>query len=103
MATHGITQPFILHPDRVKERKPQIAVILDQMPDEFHRSKGGGWTFLNLALTKAGEHWAEHPTIELLVVLAITSGQGGYLMMPRELWAAFPGGMPYVWFDSTKA
>ena len=27
-------------------------------------------------------------------------GMAGFCM-PRDFWSAFPGGMPYVWFDPT--
>jgi hypothetical protein len=94
-------QHFALHPGRVAGHRDDIAAILDQMDDKFQRSKGGGWSFLNLCMTKDGQHWAEHPTAELLVVLAIGAEMGGYTLMPRELWRSLPGGVPYIWFDTT--
>lgn len=74
----------------------EIAAMLADLPDEFQSSSGGGWSFLNACHTKAGVQWTDlHSTMEKLFMLGIASGQAQYLM-PRELWSALPGGMPYI-------
>lgn len=95
----GIIRQFGFHPGRLQEKKPEIKAILDQMPKEFHIQGGGGMTFLNLCMTRDGEHWAEHATMETLVVLGIGVGLASY-PMPKELWSALPGGMPYIVFNT---
>ena len=95
----GIMNKFGFHPGRLKENRAKIKWLLDEMPDSFHRAKGGGWSFLNLCMDKHNTHWAEHRTMGDLIALAIGSKMGGYCL-PREHWKSFPGGMPYVWFDT---
>lgn len=79
-------------------QKDAVRIILDQMPDTFKKSGGGGMSFLELCMDKDGNHWAEHPTMEMLVVLAIGQGQAQYCM-PRDFWRVLPGGVPYIVFD----
>lgn len=95
----GVMGNFAFHPGRIAAHKADIAELCNELPDEFQKSKGGGWSFLNLCVDKHGNHWGEHHTCNELVVLAIGSGQGGFCM-PRENWGIFPGGMPFVWFDT---
>jgi len=100
---HGITQRFGFHPERIKEQRPAIKKLLDEMPIEFHRKHGGGgWSFLQLCLDKNGNHWGEHINMQDLCVLAIGSGLGEWCF-PREIWPALPGGVPYVMFDTESA
>lgn len=91
----GIVSNFGFHPKRVAAHKDEISDVIKLMPEEF--TKGGGWSFLNLCMDKDGNQWGEHRNMEQLVTLSIATDQGKYLM-PREMWSAFPGGMPYVSF-----
>lgn len=91
---NGVVTDFGFHPERLENRKPEISELLDRLPDEFHANKGGGWSFLNACLTKSGEHWGEHRNIEQLLALGIATEQAK-ILMPREMWKLFPGGMPY--------
>jgi len=95
----GLVSKYGFHPQRLFSYKERIADFCNQLPDDFQKSKGGGWSFLNLCQTKSGEQWGEHRDCENLVALAIGSGQGGYVL-PRKMWAVLPGSMPYVWFDT---
>lgn len=95
----GIMQKFGFHPARLAAHKEEIAAMCNELPDDFQKSKGGGWSFLNLCMTKDGNQWGEHRNCEQLVVLAIGSGQGGY-PMPRDMWPMLPGSVPYVYFDT---
>lgn len=45
-------------------------------------------------LFRDGEQWGEHRNIEQLLVLGIGTKQAK-MLMPRDTWAALPGGMPY--------
>lgn len=98
----GVIHRFGFHPGRIAEHKEAIRGYLNLMPLEFHSTATGGkggWSFLNLCAGRDGEQWAEHPTMEMLVGLAIASGLGQHCA-PEELWPALPGGMPYVVFDT---
>jgi len=89
---------FAFHPQRLASHREEIAALCRLMPDNFHQRSAGGWSFLNLCETKDGEQWGQHRDCEMLVALAIGTGQGGYCL-PREFWADLPGGVPYVFFD----
>lgn len=95
----GILSRFAFHPGRIAAHKGDIAAFCNELPDQFQKLKGGGWSFLNLCRTKDGVQWGEHRNCEQLVVLAIGSGQGGY-PMPRNTWSMLPGAVPYVYFDT---
>jgi hypothetical protein len=95
----GVISTFAFHPGRLGSHKADIAALCNELPDDFQKSKGGGWSFLNLCVKKSGEHWGEHRNCEQLVALAIASKQGSY-PMPREMWSMLPGSMPYVQFDT---
>jgi hypothetical protein len=94
----GILHDYGLHPGRVDENRENIAELLRELPDNFFIGGGGGWTFLNLCMDKHGNHWSEHPTMEVLCVLAIAAGLGKWVG-PKKMWRMFPGGMPYIQFD----
>lgn len=95
----GVVSNYAFNPQRLAAHKADIAAMCNELPDTFQKSKGGGWSFLNLCMTKGGDQWGEHRNCEQLVVLAIASGQGSY-PLPREYWSALPGSVPYVQFDT---
>ena len=94
----GIVNNFGFHPERVKKHTNEIISFLDELPDDFKLSKGGGWSFLNACIDKNGYQWGEHNNIEQLFSLGIAIGKANFLM-PRSMWSAFPGGMPYVVYN----
>jgi hypothetical protein len=51
-------------------------------------------SFLNACMDRHGNHWAEHQTIDFLLCLGLATDQVAFCL-PREIWAALPGGMPY--------
>lgn len=92
--TRGVMGGFCFLTSKLNENLADIESMLKDLPPEFMKSSGGGMSFLNACMTKDGEHWAEHPTIEELICL----GMGVKLVefvMPREMWSILPGGMPY--------
>lgn len=95
----GIVRDFAFHPGRLAAHRADVAAMCDELPDNFHKSKGGGWSFLNLCMDKHGNQWGEQSDGEALVVLAVGTEQGGY-PLPREMWNVLPGGMPYVWLGA---
>lgn len=91
---NGVVCDFGFHRERLNARKADILALLHELPEQFQVDSGGGWSFLNACVTKDGSHWGEHRNIEQLMALGIASEQAS-LLLPRELWAALPGGMPY--------
>lgn len=92
----GVMVRIGFHPERLKEAEPIITELLDELPDAFKKSGGGGWSFLNLCQDKHGNQWADlHKTMDELVALGNAIGKLSY-QMPREMWSALPGGMPYL-------
>lgn len=91
----GIQCVVGFHPGRLAKHKEEICALLDELPDEFKKSGGGGMSFLNACLDKHGVQWTGlHSRMEQLFQLGIGVGKVQCLL-PRELWAALPGGMPY--------
>lgn len=90
----GIMREFGFHPGRLESHKEEINGMLDQLPEKFHEGVGGGYSFLNACMDKEGNQWGEHSTVELLMCLGTAIGRVAYCL-PREIWGALPGGMPY--------
>ncbi|MNM78196.1 hypothetical protein D3C81_900880 [compost metagenome] len=87
---------FAFHPGRVAEVKGRIKAILENLPEQFRRDIGGGWSFLNLCVDKNKEQWTGlHHVCEHLLVLGIATDQMAFTS-PREFWPMLPGGLPYV-------
>lgn len=98
----GIVHPVGFHPGRLDGHREEIGQLLDELPIQFQsqeRGGGGGWSFLNACEDKNGNQWADgHLSVEQLFQL----GQGiGKVRtcIPREMWRALPGGMPYYAID----
>lgn len=95
----GIMNTVGFHPDRLETHKEEIIELLQELPDEFQKSKGGGWSFLNACNDKHGNQWTGlHQTVEQLLLLGIAIGKVKF-QLPREVWSALPGGMPYLVVD----
>ena len=90
----GVLVKFGFHPERLLLRSKDIGLMLSDLPENFRSDKGGGWSFLNACMTQDGEQWGEHRDIDALLALGIATNQAS-ILMPRELWPALPGGMPY--------
>lgn len=90
----GIKGRLLFHPERLASHKADIEAMCDQLSDDFKKAGGGGSSFLNASITKDGRQWGEHSNIDELLCLGTAIGKIAFLM-PRELWSALPGGMPY--------
>lgn len=91
----GIISTFGFHSKRVDKNKDEIYDMLKQLPSSFQKKSGGGMSFLNACDDKDGNQWTGfHQTMEQLVVLGIAINKVKY-NLPKEMWKAFPGGMPY--------
>lgn len=91
----GVQAKMGFHPERLKANEENILSMLLQLPDAFMASRGGGYTFLNACETKDGEQWTGmHTEVDKLVILGAAIGRVVFTM-PREMWSALPGRMPY--------
>lgn len=96
----GIVNTFGLHPERVEAHRTEIESIIAEWPMEFRsvsRGGGGGWSFLNACMDRDGNQWGEQRNVEQLMCLGVAIGK--VTVVPRELWDALPGGMPYFEVD----
>ncbi len=92
----GITMTVGFNPGRIETHKAEIEALLDELPDQFQASGGGGWSFLNACEDKHGNLWTGlHRRMEQLFLLGIAIGKVEY-QLPRDMWGALPGGMPYL-------
>lgn len=102
IVVEGIVNNFAYHPQRLEAARPKVAQLIREIvSDEFLKSKGGGFSFMSLCEDRSGEQWGEHPDMETFMCLAIGLKLAGYCV-PKMLWPALPGGMPYVWFDDSQ-
>ncbi len=98
----GIMREYHFSPSALEEFRETVVGWINQLPDEFLESKGGGWSFLNLCTTKDGALWTGmQSTMEDLVAISKGLGLADYLF-PRDVWEVLPGAVPYVVFR-TKA
>jgi hypothetical protein len=76
--------------------KERIRELLLELPEGFIKSgSGGGWSFLEAANDKHGNQWTG---MHMVMAQLFGMGQAAGLvesLLPRELWAVAPGGMPY--------
>lgn len=91
----GITSKFGFNPDKLESHKEMIKEMLGLLPDSFKKDGGGGMSFLNACQDRNGNQWTDlHQRMEQLFVLGQAAGFVSCLL-PRDMWAALPGGMPY--------
>ena len=91
----GITFSVGFNHTRLNKHREDIVQLLDNLKDEFKQDLGGGYSFLEACFDKDGNHWGEHRNVEELFLLGIAIDKVEYLL-PRELWMALPGGVPYL-------
>ncbi len=91
----GITATFGFHRDRLGSHQNDISNMLSQLPKEFQEDSGGGMSFLNACNDVNGELWTGlHSIMEQLFSLG-QACEKVKCLMPRDMWKALPGGMPY--------
>jgi hypothetical protein len=96
----GILHVYALDPQRLETYRLEVTQMLQNLPLAFRPSSveggGGGWSFLNACQDANDVQWTGmHMTMEALFVLGIAMGLVEWAL-PRDLWSALPGGMPYV-------
>jgi len=91
----GILRDFGFYPSRLESHREEVRVMLMELPDQFKKSNGGGWSFLNACMTKNDEQWGGHEDMERLFALGIGLGLVKFAL-PKDMWNVLPGGMPYI-------
>ena len=93
----GIAHNVGFSPPRLEEHVEDIEDMLSQLPRQFNEGdEGGGWSFLNACNREDGVQWTGlHLQMEMLFLLGIGIGKVHW-MLPRDVWRALPGGVPYV-------
>ena len=84
-------------PARVQKNQEKIEAFLNEVPNIFYT----GANFTMLYMDKDGNHWGEHKNCDELLILGLAIDRFHYLL-PREVWKALPGGMPYIKLDEFK-
>lgn len=95
---NGIMVNVGFHPGRIEERVERIEALLAELDPTFLdivAGGKGGWSFLQLCNDRHDRLWGQHPDCERLMMLGLGIGKVSYLM-PRDMWSALPGGMPYI-------
>lgn len=90
----GVVGGFAFVTAKLEEKRADVEAMLKELPVEFMKTGGGGYSFLNACMTKDGDHWGEQPTVGELVCLGLGLKLVDFVM-PREMWPVLPGGMPY--------
>lgn len=83
------------NPVKIAEHTNAIKDMLSYLPVQFFKDDGGGWTFLNMPTRNDGSQWGEQRDADALLALGIAIGKAE-IQMPRDMWAMFPGGVPYI-------
>jgi len=92
----GVMKKVEFNPERLKEKESVIIEMLNDLPDSFKATGGGGMSFLNMCQDKEDNQWTGfHQTMDELVCLGNAIGKLSFLM-PKEMWSILPGGMPYL-------
>lgn len=95
IVVEGIVFDAMLNPAKLDEHRELITQMLMELPDQFRRSGGGGWSFLNACEDRHGNLWTGlHQTMSMLFLL----GEGIGMVksqLPKHMWPMLPGGMPY--------
>ena len=94
----GVVHTFGFHLGRLKAHEPEVREMLAELPENFMADKGGGWSFLNAPMDKFGDQWGEQMDAEQLLCMGIGLGLVR-CQLPREVWSALPGGVPYYVVD----
>lgn len=102
IVTEGILNQSAFDPRHVAEHRDEILAMLGELPHAFRLASqggGGGWSFLNACMREDGIQWTGlHQTQDRLFQLGMAIGAAKYAL-PKTMWGALPGGMPYLIVD----
>lgn len=106
VVVEGVINTYAFNPERLEQHRDDVKTMIEELPRQFFPDGGGGWSFLNLCTTqkaldagRGDEIWTGlHLIQERLYCLAAGLGMAK-IQVPRELWGALPGGVPYMTFS----
>jgi hypothetical protein len=91
----GVVMKVAFIPEGLEIIKELVRLWLEELPHQFRDDSGGGWSFLNACNLETGEQWTGlHQVMDQLFCLAVALDLAS-CQLPREMWDALPGGMPY--------
>lgn len=91
----AITWKAYLDIGKLAEHHDEIVEMLMELPEQFRESGGGGWSFLQACDDRHGVQWTGFHMI-MAMLFALGEGIGKVKsLLPRDMWVALPGGMPY--------
>lgn len=87
---------------KLEKNRDSIIELLEQLPKEFRENEGGGLSFLyGCMLDDFESQWGEQLRVDELVALGIGIDMVEF-NLPRELWTALPGGVPYFYIKDSR-
>ncbi len=91
----GITGAEEFDFERLQANVEEIEQMLLELPDVYRESHGGGMSFTQACIDRHGNQWTGMQMVmNQLFMLGLAIGKVESLL-PREMWDALPGGMPY--------
>jgi len=95
LIVEGAVMTAGFHPGRIEGHKEDVCELLSQLPVQFHANTGGGWSLLNACMTRDDEQWTgDQALVDRLFMLGMAL-ELAVCLLPREMWPALPGGVPY--------
>jgi len=99
IVVEGVVHNFAIDLSKLEKHADRVAELLGYLPTNFHKSGGGGWSFLQMCDDRNGVQWTGfHMRMEQLLVLGIALKKAR-IQVPRDMWKVFPGGVPYLVVD----
>ena len=99
----GIVRSFRFSKAALDRHREDIIDMLHHLPHQFRRDDGGGWSFLMACDREDGTRWTDiHRVMEQLLALGLGVG-AATLTLPRDLWGALPGSVPYFTVESRRS
>lgn len=94
---NGVMTNVGFDPKKLEIHHDEIVQLLAQChPSFMAASESGGWSFLNFCIDKNNDLWTGlHKVCDHLICLGLAIDKVEFLL-PREVWASLPGGMPYL-------
>ena len=97
----AVLKTYLFSREALDRNRETIDGMLNALPAPFHEGDGDSWSFLNMCEDREGNQWADlHSTQEKLVALGIGVGRV-HFPLPRSLWSALPGSVPYIGIRKT--
>lgn len=90
----AVVHSFVFSKKRLEENRENIVSLLYQLPNEFKKDNGGGYSFPYACIDIDGCQWGEHVDAERLIALGTAIGLV-QCPIPREMWKILPMGLPY--------